>query len=476
VEDAVSERDEDKSEPLRGEFDLDAWDAESPPVDFAERVLARVREEAKPSKAPPRRSAARAWGIAGGAVATLALAAAIVLKVGAPASHGEAHATARTEVAIGARAVAVLEPGADVSWDGDDVQQPHGDVFYRVEKGARFRVHTPAGDVEVKGTCFTVKVSDMQKRDIKSGGVGAALTALAFVAVYEGKVAVSHAGERVDLAAGETAQAGVDGVHKSGDLGEGQKTFDAKLAAAAENNPLAQANENLVLQVAEYRKRLEAIAQQKSELEEKLKKSEEKLAHVDGGGSARNRSEYDLDKDDWAQLARDGNVKYRVPCMRPDLWSFDNDRLASLGLAPSDGPALRDAYQKSYDRMWSQIRPMCIAELGTPPDIVDKIGPSTCPHLIYDIESAKNKEATAEAHTQAAEIRAGLRPEPGPNEKVHPVLRMFLLLTSANGSFESDLAKTFGPDQAHQMAFSDSKMCNWNSTWGGGKKRGEDKK
>ena len=93
----------------------------------------------------------------------------------------------------------------------------------------------------------------MNKRDVKSGVVGAALTALAFVAVYEGKVAVSHAGERVDLGAGESAQAGAGGVSTSGALGEGEKAFDAKVAASA-SEPLTQANENLVSQVGEYRR------------------------------------------------------------------------------------------------------------------------------------------------------------------------------------------------------------------------------
>ncbi len=91
----------------------------------------------------------------------------------------------------------------------------------------------------------------MDKRDVKSGVIGAALSALAFVAVYEGKVAVSHAGSRVDLGAGESAQAGSDGVHASGKLGEGEKAFDAKAASAASGDvPLAPANDNLVAQVS----------------------------------------------------------------------------------------------------------------------------------------------------------------------------------------------------------------------------------
>ena len=173
-------------------LDLSAWEPQLPPSDFAERVLAEVR----PAKEPQKRSGRWRW-FAGAGVA--AAAAAVFVFGASPPSRGDEIARERIEVSIGNRARAVLEPGAHVTWNGDEVTQPNGDVFYRVEPGAKFRVHTPAGDVEVKGTCFTVKVADMQKRDMKSGAIGAALSALAFVAVYEGKVAVSHAGQRADL-------------------------------------------------------------------------------------------------------------------------------------------------------------------------------------------------------------------------------------------------------------------------------------
>ena len=469
-------------------LDLDAWEPQLPPSDFAERVLGQVRAEAKVAPAPPAPAALpakkpRRWGRDAGVVSLLALAAALAMRVtSAPDAHGETIAKDRIEVSLGSRALAVLEPGAQVKWDGDDVVQSHGDVFYRVEPGARFRVHTPAGDVEVKGTCFAVKVrgeapsnkvvgADMNKRDVKSGVVGAALSALAFVAVYEGKVAVSHAGERVDLGAGEAAQVGSDGVKKSAAVGDGEKAFDAKVAANAANpgeTPLAQANENLVAQVSEYRSRLEAIAAQKIELEQKLKKSEEKLAS--DGAAPRTRAEYDLNQEDWAELAKKGEVKYRVPCFRESGWDFTPKKLNDLGLAPQDGAPIKEAYKRSYDRLWKELRPMCAAAIGTSLDVIDKIGPDQCPHLIYDAAARVDKDGAAEAHTQVAEIRAGLRAEPGPNEKVHPVMKLFLMLTNANRGFEGDLAKSFGPEEAHRLAMSDD-MCSGNSRWGGGKKR-----
>ncbi|MBS2018275.1 MAG: FecR domain-containing protein [Deltaproteobacteria bacterium] len=486
--------DEDEgARPLSADMDLEEWAPQEPPRDFAERVLARVRDESEvegapsrvsaPSAPAPQRVRARRWGVGAGVVGALALAAALLLKVGGSTpAHGDAIAKDRVEVAVGDRAKAVLEPGAEIHWNGDDVVQAHGDVFYRVEPGARFRVHTPAGDVEVKGTCFAVKVRgeaasgagdskeavDMNKRDVKSGALGAALSALAFVAVYEGKVAVSHAGERQDLTAGESARVGGSGVVKTGDVGAGQKAFDTKVAENEESSSAESANKNLVAQVSEYRQRLEAIATQKAALEEKLKKSEEKLASADGA-APRNRSEYDLDANDWAELAKTGQIKYRVPCFHSDGWIFSPEKLQNMGLAPQDGAVLKDAYERSFQRVWKEIRPLCIAALGAPPEIIDKIGADSCVHLVYDLASKQNNDATREAHTQVAEIRAGQRPEP-PAAQQHVVMKMMLLLTGANAAFEADLAKSFGPEEAHRLAYSDD-MCNSNNRWGGGKKR-----
>ena len=387
-----------------------------------------------------------------------------------PPSHGEAIAKDRLEVSIGSRARAVLEPGAQVKWNGDDVEQLHGDVFYRVEPGARFVVHTPAGDVEVKGTCFAVKVrgeDSMNKRDLKSGVIGAGLSALAFVSVYEGKVAVSHASEHADVSAGQSAQLGAGGTHTLGELGEADRAADA--AAHAVSDPLSQANDNLVAQVSEYRQRLELIAAQKSTLEDRLKATEQKLASSDAGGpQARGKPEYDLSQDDWKELAKKGDVKYRMPCFSKEGWSFAPSQLDALGLAPQDGPILNDAYQHSYDRIWAVVRPLCAQALGTSAEVVDKIGPGTCMHLVYDVSMSQNANATRQAHAEVAEIRAGIIPEP-PVDKQPPVMKMFLAATSANQAFQEDLTKSLGPDEAYRIANAENGMCTQRSTWGGGR-------
>ncbi|MEA2753639.1 MAG: hypothetical protein QOI41_7782 [Myxococcales bacterium] len=479
-------------------IDLQAWEPQLPPSNFAERVLMQVRAEGKSETRSETRSgtgtatatatartARRRWGNAAGIAGVLALAAAIVLRVtSTPDVHGVAIAKDRIEVKLGSRALAVLEPGAQVKWDGDDVVQDHGDVFYRVEPGARFRVHTPAGDVEVKGTCFAVKVrgegqsnsiegADMNKRDVKSGLIGAGLSALAFVAVYEGKVAVSHASEHADLAAGEGAQLSAGGVTKSGALGEGAKSFDAKVAAnAAGDAPLAQANENLVAQVSEYRARLEAIAAQKVELEQTLKNTEQKLAAKSDGG--RPKSDFDLSPDDWKELAKDGTMKFQVPCSRETGWLPKPDTLQKLALAPHDGPVLQAAYAQSHQRQWGVVRPLCAAEVGSE-KIADRIGLDTCIHLINDSSKTKDSDAAHEALWEVGELRAGQRSQLDPSVQSNPVAKMFLALTAEAKLFETDLAQSLGPEEAHRVTYAEG-MCMHTSIFGGPGPRDEAKK
>ena len=511
-------RHEGAGEPLGASVDLDAWEPRLPPTDFADRVLARIAEEergaARPlapsagegaspsegvvagpvapsagegaaSKAPTKLATTRArrWAAVGGGVAALALAAAMLVKVATPPARGEAIAAERVEIAIGSRALAVLEPGASVRWDGDDVVQGRGDVFYRVEPGARFTVHTPAGDVAVEGTCFAVKVRPsgaekgpeeavMTKRDVKVGAVGAALSALAFVAVYEGKVAVSHASERVEIGAGETARVGPDGVKRAGSTADGERAFDQDVAAAAaaSDDPFGAASKNRVRQIGEYRARLEALASQKTDLEAKRSRSEQRLAAAQDGAPSSMKHDFDLSPDDWQELAKDGTIKYQIPCFkkRGDAWSPSPEKLNALGLAPDDAHVLKDAYERSNQRVWSALKPLCAEALGSA-EVAEKVGPDTCIHLVLDHENERDGEAAARAKREVGEIRAGLRPMPS-HERSHPVVRLFLSTTGEMASFEAELAQAFGPEEAHRIVYSDE-LCMGSSTFGGSRPR-----
>jgi hypothetical protein len=207
---------------------LEAWPVDEPGADLCDRVMAQV--EARRARTGTRRRA----GIA--AVAALAAAAGVAAAWWWP-RMGTATATHRLEVALGHEGVGVLEPGARIAWRGRRVTQAGGNVFYRVERGGRFVIAVPSGEVEVLGTCLRVVVDDAAGRPFH-------------VAVSEGRVRVRRGGEAIELAAGEAAVADEGGVRReahpeltargsAGRLATGVQALAARAGAPDTGNKVA---------------------------------------------------------------------------------------------------------------------------------------------------------------------------------------------------------------------------------------------
>lgn len=441
------------------DFDPRDWPAQEPPADFAERVVAAARVESRRAAEPRRGRVLAGLVLVGSMAAGIALAVHLQTR----ANAGDVTADARREVRVGTRAIAVLEAGAHVKWHGDDIEQAGGDVFWRVEPGARFTVHTAAADVTVKGTCFRVRVNDgegdMKRRDAMVGAVGAVVGVAAFVGVYEGKVAVSHAGQSVDVGAGQSAQADGRGVRLTG-LSPSALGAAAE-AASAEPDPLLAANANLADTVREYRRRLEAIDADKKKLEKKLAAAEAQLADGGAGQPAFQVSanKFDLTQDDWKELAKEGKMPIRTPCAGSNNdFSYTPDSLNALGLAPQDGPAIQAAMQQSQARTWGAIKPLCAKVI--PGANVDSIGEDGCLHILQAFAPQSGPTSAQESVRQTSEIEAGLRPMPGPNDDVPPLERAFLALAGESKTIEADLAQQLGPDAAKAIVYG-SEGC-WN--------------
>ncbi len=470
--------------------DFDAWKPQEPPRGFAERAVARITEDAhrEEERARARRRAMRT-GIA--MAVTLAVAAAVVITLtpargprssASAATTGSAIAAERIEIPLGNRAIAVLEPGAEVRWNGDDIAQVRGNVFYRVEPNATaapFRVHTNAGDVTVKGTCFRVKVREESEmnanrgRDVKVGVLGAVMGAAAFVGVYEGRVALSRASAgSIDVSAGQSARADASGVKPTGDLAQGERAFDGAPGTEPKNDdPLVAANASLADSVRLYKGRLEQIETEKQKLQQDLADAQKKLAAEQDGAALKPKSEFDLTQDDWKELAKNGQVRARVPCKGPKGWDYSADSLAKLGVPPQDGPLVSRAMEASNKRTWAVMRPLCADAIGGA-DLADRLGPMTCRTLIFDFASQKDGDAASEAMRQVAEIRAGERAMPGPNDPMNPVMKMMLALTAETKIIEADLAQSIGPDDAHRIVFAEEGCWN-NGGWGVGPRKKE---
>jgi hypothetical protein len=402
----------------------DNWPAQQPRATFAEQVVAAALRE--------RRTSVRWRRVAIGA-GFAAVAAGVALFVGTRSqpSVGEARADRRIEVSIGSRAVAVLEPGAHISWQGDTVVQDAGDVFYRVERGAdsQFEVRTPMADAAVLGTCFRISVNDkeriMNRRDVIASTVGAVAATVVLIGVYEGKVAVSQNKESpTTVGAGETVVADRNGVRPA--------------ATVAQQAARPIAHDDGARTAADLRERLDALEQEKAQLEQELAAAHEGA-----------KSQYDLSPDDWAKLAERGEFKYQVPCFQEGGFHPSPEQLAKLGLSAKDGDVIHNAYVHANEQLGKALRDLCILEMGP---TRDEDIPSCVTKMFTNLYAQKQARTM---YTQVDEIRAGKRPEPA---QMSPTMKMLMLFSTGMTGFEQELAQTYGADEAHRLAFSDG-LC-----------------
>lgn len=106
-----------------------------------------------------------------------------------------------------------------------------------------------------------------------------------------------------------------------------------------------------------------------------LSGAEQELAKRTDGGAARGRHDFDLDTQDWAELAKEGTVVARHPCFRPNGWKPSPEQMQELGLAPDDVEPIEAAYKRSYERLWKTLRPLCAKAVGNA-DIADVTRPA----------------------------------------------------------------------------------------------------
>jgi len=445
------------------DLDLSTWDAQQPTPGFAGRVL-EVALQHRESEVAPRRAPRWHW-LAAAIVSTVAVAAAAWIAFPEQVSEGSLVADSRVEQRVGERAVVVLEEGSVLSWKGEEIKQSAGEAFYRVEPGSSLTVTTPAGRIEVLGTCFRVHVrppQESERADETSHADNTEHGALTIVSVYEGKVAAVQGRHRAMLRPGQSAKLGPGGVELlSG--GAAIEEAHAQLSQPVVDEAFAEANANLVKEVSQLNRRLRALEQRKAELEGRLTTARKKLGSLAEGQAPRLRDEFDLDVDDWKLLAKDGTIKYRIPCQKH--WTPTPEAHDALGLAPGDVEIINAAHLRSQGRVWGVVRQLCVNAVGNA-QIVDEIGLNTCVHLVLNQARREDMSATNEALRQVSEIRAGEREATSDEVPRHPVMDLFLTLTKEMQLFEADLSASFGPGEAKQIAWA-AEICKSTSVFGG---------
>ncbi|HET7500192.1 MAG TPA: hypothetical protein VFK02_04290 [Kofleriaceae bacterium] len=416
---------------------LAGWAEGDPPPGFADRVLGAMQRE------PAARRARRRWPIVALAVAITGAAVAVVGAFGAGgrAEQGARVVQARETIPLGARGVAVAEPGAELTWTiaaggAAELHQARGDVFYRVEKGGPFVVETPYGQVMVRGTCFRVEVMNMSvsRQAWIGGAVGAALAATVVIAVYEGQVRVVNARGHVEAHPGDRVA-----------LGAGAPP--TLLAGAPEPAPVEPPPATATVQ--------ELLARDQSHRGEIAQLRARVRALESGGPGASATHEpparegrykmIDFSKEELAEMATRCEIRFDVPGYgnEPRLVT---DKLAGATSMSADEQAIfNQTLRAQNDTYMAALRALYRELTGEPGDNLETSA------LFMEILRKSPSGDVEAARKELAAERAGLVPVPADTHNQSVVQRLFRLDMTAGDALERKLAAELGPERAHQI-------------------------
>ena len=412
---------------------LGAWTPLAPPRDFADRVLA-----ARARPAPRRR-----WPIVAGIVAVVAAAATIAVVTRTPdrSARGElVAATVRTTRTLGDRAVAVAEPTATLAWHIDDdgdavIEQRAGDVFYRVDPGGSFVVHTPAGDVRVTGTCFRIEVTPMNrtKQLVLSGAVGAAVATGIVVTVYEGHViADSKTGHRAELVAGQRATINPDG--------RTTITPDRTAAlddATATREQLAARTQMQQTEIARLRARVVEL--------ERGTRGRGHGSHHDTSAED-GRPWYDPSPERLAAWVAECHVRADEPNL--DAWQPQTELGTNTrGLEPDELPHVNAALTEVQQQWKALVRSLYIEATGD----VQGADTLSIDAMRGEIEDKSVPGESSLVLRKIAQERAGHLQPPTDLSKASPFERMFRAYIALGDQSEQAIAKRLGPARAKEI-------------------------
>jgi ferric-dicitrate binding protein FerR (iron transport regulator) len=432
---------------------LTAWSADEPPLDFADRVLAaRQREDASArpsddSRSDQRRSRALRWG-----AVTLAgvLAVAFVwIRGGSDAATAGARVvTTRETLRLGHRGVAVAEAGAALAWrigagSAAHIEQSAGRIFYRVDPGGPFVVQTPAGRVSVTGTCFLVEVvMKPSKPSVVSAAVGAALSAVVIVTVYEGRVLLASDGGEVAIAAGESATARA---------GAAPALIDQP-AHPAVPDAISLAPPPTDISHADFLARDEGQRAEIARLRDRIAGLETPAA-----AAADAHRQGDDDDDDWvddpspetlAAWAKECRVRLDFPPV------FDSEPMqvppnmaARFDLREEERVVANRLFAGFHERFQEEVRALYVEATGD----VDGAATLSLQAMSGEIEDKSAPGEAVRVRQRLARERAGLAPAPTSLVKTSPYERYFRLLAALGDDFEAALAAELGPARAREL-------------------------
>lgn len=425
-----------------GDFD-DLWPVPEPPEGFARRVLARRT----------RRS---------GVAAAVAVAACVLLVTGGlwwaargPAS-GSANPLSRSTIDLDGRAIAVAEAGASLRWTvqrggAAGIEQPSGDVFYRVEPGGPFVVNANGVSISVTGTCFRVEVTSM--KPMFAAAAGAAVASAVLVTVYEGTVNVRNGGAATPLSAGEQARA---------EPGSGVVVQKPPVSAAAGTGPNGApgpgaaptegqlTREQLVERDAASRQQVGALQARVQQLERERqallarKPSEDESPPPEAEGLPPRGKTHDFTSSELQSMAHNCEVRIDTPPLDNEKWKLSPDLGAWLHLSEDQQPRVAAAVNKVRDEAIARLRALYLEATGDAGG-AQSLAPMTLPQEI--LHKSRPAEVDA-ARARVARERAGIdAAPPDPDSGTIPE-RYFRYMVTVGDSLQRELEPAVGASQA----------------------------
>jgi hypothetical protein len=428
---------------------LGRWQPPPPPASFADRVLAAAAEAA-----PATRRRARWPLVVAGVTAAAAAAVAVMAAWPSPPRPGVAVASrafaVRETVALAGRGVAVIEPGTTLGWrrDGNavEVHQDTGDVFYRVDRTDRgapspFAVTTPAGRVEVTGTCFRVEVIPMKpsRASLLGAAAGAVIATAAVVTVYEGKVLVASPAGKAEVKAGEHVT--LDGTTPSP-----QPAEPVALAVPVAAEPSSTiTREELLVRDRTQREQIAALGTRLQQLEGAIAAAGGKV-RVRAKGPELDENWLEPSKEDLLALARTCGVKIDIPpVMRGDGMQIGPEIGEAAGLGGDELVVANQVFADLQKSWLARVRGWYIEATG------DRQGADllSAHAMGQELEDKALPGEPQSVRTRISQERAGLAAPPRDTSRLSPYERYFRALAGLGDEAERLLADKLGAAKAH---------------------------
>lgn len=453
---------------------LKAWDVAEPPEDFGDRVLAAYDEaEAEPvatqsAAKPSAENSRRRIGWLAVAAAVVVGAAAVATLVPRPAADpfGSVVAEQQQTVRIGERATVVADAGATLSWSTADdgtvvVEQPRGSAFYRVDSGEPFAVHTPAGNVRVTGTCFSVDVEksdSMMNTRTKAAAVGAAVAVAVTVTVYEGSTVLANEAGTLDVGPGQRAVAEVGGAPRLQSADDDARIPDH---APPQRDQVAALRAETHRQAAEIAALSNELAKARGDVTDGVPDSEAQPARFAPMGPPipEGFDHYQPTDEALQQMAECGVVAWDQPPVWADDQQLDPEYLAALGLPEADAAAMQEVFEQFRADTVAQAREFYV-ELGGKPELAETIDPSELLGLVYGRTDFDGREA---GRVAIAMERAGLAE--APTGELSPTESFLRWDAELGNRFEAALAERFGAERAQQLRAERGGWSGKRTTW-----------